>query len=144
MIMPAKESNCYSKLFTKILHEAHKHWGEFRYNPENKTASGLLVTSNGKVLTAELSFDDIKNLLSLIARLPVKKELDTTALRQIIRYQNQHRNLCSFITVDDECGIVSIIANTPVYYGKPSLPVACIFKAAYAILEDQELNELLN
>ncbi|MFA6186464.1 MAG: hypothetical protein WC770_04525 [Phycisphaerae bacterium] len=142
MIMPAKEPNC-SKLFTNITHEAQNHWREIEASPTTKTARGALVTDD-KAIIALLSFDNTKKQLSLTAKLSVKKELDTAALRQIIKYQSQHQHLCSFITVDDEFKMVTITANAPVYESKSSIAVTCIFNAACAILNDNELNELLN
>ena len=72
MFMPAKEPN-YSKLFTKITHEAQNHWREIENNPATKTARGALIADD-KAIIALLSFDDTKKQLSLTARLPVKKE----------------------------------------------------------------------
>lgn len=145
MIMPnltKEEPDKYKKIFTNILHEAHRHWDEFRYDEANKKASGLIVTADGKVFTAELSYNDIKNSLTLTVRLQVEREPGTSFLRQISRFQTQHRDLSSFLTHDDECGTASIVANVPVYDKEPSLAVDCVFTDTCRLLED--VDELLN
>lgn len=141
--LQTKEPDKYEKIFTQILHEAQKHWSEIEYDPVAKTARGALVNGD-RLIVAVLSFDDSENHLTLTTRLPVKRELNMPAMLQVLRYQNHHRNLCSFLIVDDECSIASIEANTRVYENELSLYVAGIFKDTYTLLKDEELNELLN
>lgn len=141
--LPAKEPDNYSKLFTKILHEAQKHWCEIEYDPAAKTARGTLRNGN-RLIIAVLSFNDVENHLTLTTRLPVNRELDMLTMRQVLRYQNHHRNNSAFLTVDDECRIASIWSDSIVYEGKLSLSVDCIFNNTCTLLKDQGLNEILN
>ena len=141
---PEDKNDRFVNLFTNILHAAQKHWDEFRYDSVNRMASGILVTHDGRVLTAEMSFNEITNRLTLIVRLQVSRRLSTSEFIQVLRFQNQQQNLASFLTIDDENNLASVRSVLPVYVNNPDLTVKSIFDDTICLLEDDQLKYILN
>lgn len=136
------ESNEYSRIFTRILHAAQNHWTEIERNPEAKTARGTLQNGD-ELIIAVLSLDNADKHLTLTVRQPVNKELDMPTMRQVLRYQNHHRNH-AFLAVDDECHIASVWSESLVCEDRTSMAVDCVFKSTSKLLRDNELKEILN
>ena len=132
------------RVFTNILQEAHSHWGEISYDPDKKTASGVMDTSDGKIYTAELSYNDLNNKLSLMVRLDLKRSLLPDRRQQVLRFQHQRYDLMSFLTVDEETPLAIIRALTAVPEREHKCVVASIFSDTYTLLEDDALNQLIN
>lgn len=132
------------RIFTSILRAANSHWGEISYDPDKKIATGVMPTSGGRVYTAELSYDDIKNRLSLVIRIHLKRDLPDDHSQQILKYQYHKYGLVSFLTVDLETPLASIRAFAAVPQTEPKCAVTSIFLDTYTLLEDDELNQLIN
>ena len=138
------ESTESERIFTKILRAADSHWGEISYDTDNKLATGVMVTSDGRIYTAELSYNDVENRLSLTVRLDLKRNLSTNHRQQVLRFQYQSYGLVSFLTVDEEIPLASIRALTAVPQREQKCVVASIFSDTYTLLEDEGLNQLIN
>ena len=132
------------RVFTSILRAAKSHWGEISYDPDNKIATGVMVTSDGRIYTAELSYNDVGNRLSLIVRLDLKHKLPPDQRQQVLRFQHHSYGLVSFLTVDEETPLASIRALTVVPHREQKCVVASIFSDTYTLLEDDGLNQLIN
>ena len=132
------------RVFTSILRAAKSHWGEISYDPDKKTASGVMDTSDGKIYTAELSYNDLNNKLSLMVRLDLKRSLLPDRRQQVLRFQHQRYDLMSFLTVDEETPLAIIRALTAVPEREHKCVVASIFSDTYTLLEDDALNQLIN
>ena len=132
------------RVFTSILQAAHSHWGEISYDTDRKLATGVMVTSDGTIYPAELSYNDVENKLSLTVRLDLKRDLPTNHRQQVLRFQYQSYGLVSFLTVDEETPLASIRALTVVPRREQKCVVASIFTDTYTLLEDDGLNHLIN
>lgn len=132
------------RTFTRILREASSHWGEISYDPDKKIATGVMMTSDGRIYTAELSYNDIKNRLSLVVRVHLKRDLPAEHSQQVLKFQYQKYGLVSFLTVDQEIPLASIRALAAVPQTEPKCAVTSIFTDTYTLLEDDGLNQLIN
>ena len=131
-------------IFENILEAANSHWGEISFDAEQKHATGVMTTSDGRVYTAELSYNDVKNRLSLIVRLHLERHRPAQHPQQVLKFQYRTYGLLSFLTVDEETPLASIRALTAVPPRETECAVASIFADTYILLEDDELNQLVN
>lgn len=143
-VISENEQKEAERTFTRILQAANSHWGEISYDTEKKIATGVMTTSDGRVYTAELSYNDIKNRLSLIVRLHLERNLPADHSRQVLKFQYRNYGLLSNLTVDEETPLASIRALTAVPQTETKCAVASIFSDTYTLLEDEGLNQLIN
>ncbi len=139
-----KEQKEAKRTFTRILQAANSHWGEISYDTDKKFATGVMTTSDGRVYTAELSYNDVKNRLSLIVRLYLKRNRPANHSQQVLKFQYHRYGLLSNLIVDEETPLASIRALTAVPQTEPKCAVASIFSDTYTLLEDDGLSQLIN
>ena len=132
------------RTFTKILHIAEHYWGEFFYDLEKKLARGVMTSRNCNVYTAELSYNVIKNRLSLIVRLKIRRQLTPNESEAVLRFQYHTAGLLSFLTVDRESLIANVRAHAAIAESQPECAVDSIFTDTYTLLEDDNVHQLVN
>ena len=132
-----------TRVFTRILDIAQLHWGEFFLDISNKLARGLLTTSSFGPCTAELSYDDNKQKLFLVARFNVHNDETLSGSPALLKFQNNTVDLLSRVSIDDECRIASTRAVTVLTLPDPKHAVDSIFSDIFALLENDDFRHLL-
>ena len=111
---------------------------------EKKIATGVMTTSDGTVYTAELSYNDVKNRLSLIVRFNLKRNRPVNHSQQVLKFQCHRTGLLSNLIVDEESPLATACALTSVPRTETKSVVASVFSDTYTLLEDDGLKQLIN
>lgn len=145
MIMPDKPNKNLSKLFTKILNAAEKHWGEINRNHSHKRATGILEKlRDDEVRTAELSLSEQSDRIYLTVRLHINKQLTEPVIDSFLRFQNSLVNTSASVSIDSENNIANLRNILPVYEGDPEATINPLFEDTRCVLEDQRLRQIIN
>lgn len=130
--------------FSKIMCAMAPFWEQYALDAEMHTARGLLPTHLGIAHEADISFDDEEKNVTLMVRVPLANDLDTSHEQCFSRLQNRPHGLASVI-LDREDRLLLLISCSVLPDPQTArIVISRVVAHLLDILEDEDLQRILN
>jgi len=129
--------------FNRILKAAKPLWEQFLVKPEKHTAKGILYTTNDRLHTADLSFEQPKKRVLLMIRLRTNNDLSPSQEQSINKVQNETQGLSS-VAFNKNTRMLKIRSQSVLPAAVMARAVVPqVVKDAVALLEDDNLKDIV-